>query len=237
MLRKPLLALSCLLCIFDLAAQQPFKSSTYLGINAGGCFSRVSFNPFIKQNMLTGTSVGMLIRHISEPHIGVQVEVNVARHGWIENRDSLGSYRRDMRVLDIPVSAVFVAGTKSLRFVFSLGPDVTYLMHQSEQINIVDAHFVPDFYRFVHDNKVYPTSYGNPFYRGYYTKPLTQLWSLGFTGGLAVEWYSPVGTFGLRASYNYFLTDIFPYNSDIFYYNTSKPQIINVGVTYFIKLF
>ena len=236
MLKKPLLGLLSLLCVLNLTAQKTFIASTYLGITAGGAFNRVGFTPKVNQNMLAANSFGIIFRHVSEPHIGVQIELNYAGRGWTENRDSLGTYTRNLTVLDIPFTAVFIIGSKNLRFAFNLGPDFTYLLHDKEKNSIVDAVYVPDYYRFIHDGKVYP-EYGNPYYLGYYGKPMPQAWSFGLTGGASIEWYSKIGTFALRASYCYMFTDYFPLDSDVFYYEQSKSQTLNLGVSYFIKLF
>ncbi len=158
--------------------------------------------------MLAANSFGIMFRHVSEPHIGVQIELNYAGRGWTENRDSLGTYTRNLTVLDIPFTAVFIIGSKNLRFAFNLGPDVTYLLHDKEKNSIVDAVYVPDYYRFIHNGKVYP-EYGNPYYLGYYGKPMPQTWSFGLTGGASIEWYSKIGTFAMRASYCYMFTDYF----------------------------
>lgn len=236
MLKKPLLAFLFLLCVLKLTAQQPFTPSTYFGITAGGAFNRVGFTPKVKQNMLASNSFGVLFRHVSEPHVGIQIELNYAGRGWIENRDSLGTYTRNLTVFDIPVTAVFIYGGKRLRFAFNIGPDITYLVHDDEKISIVDAVYIPDYYRLIHNDKIYP-EYGNPLYMGYYGKPLTQQWSFGFNGGLSVEWHTKIGAFGIRASYCYMLTNYFPLNGDTFYYEDSKSQTLNLGVSYFIKLF
>ena len=216
MLKKPLLALLSLLCVANLAAQKPsFTPSTYLGITAGGAFNRVGFTPTVKQNMLAATSFGLIFRHVSEPHIGVQIELNYAGRGWTENRDSLGNYTRNLTVLDIPFTAAFIIGSKNLRFAINLGPDVTCLLHDNEKNSMID------------------TSYN----KDYYGKPMTKTWSFGFNGGASIEWYSRIGTFAIRASYCYMLTNYFPLNADVFYYEASKSQTLNLGVSYFIKLF
>lgn len=215
MLKKPLFAFLTLLCVFSLAAQKSFTPSTYLGITAGGAFNRVGFTPFVKQNMLAANSFGVIFRHVSEPHIGVQVELNYAGRGWIENRDSLGNYTRNLTVLDIPVTAVFIAGSKNLRFAFNLGPDFTCLLHDREKSSVIDPAYNKD----------------------YYGIPMAQKWSFGFNGGASVEWYSRFGTFAIRASYCYMLTDYYSLKSDTFYYAESKSQTLNLGVSYFIKLF
>jgi hypothetical protein len=235
MLKKPLLAFIFILSVLNLAAQKTFAPSTYLGITAGGAFSHVNFNPEVKQNMLGATSFGIVFRHVSEPRVGIQVEFNYAGRGWIENQDSFGTYTRNLTVLDIPVTAVFVFGSKNLRFSFNLGPDVTYLLSDEEKISIVDAEYSPDFYRFVHDDQVYPN--GNPLYMGYYGKPLAQAWSFGFNGGGAIELHSRFGVFAVRASYCYMLTNYYSLKGDVFYYEDSKSQTLNLGVSYMIKIF
>jgi hypothetical protein len=215
MLKKLLLAFLSLLCVLNIAAQKPFVSSTYLGITAGGAFNRVGFTPFVKQDLLPANSFGLLFRHVSEPHIGIQIEVNDAGRGWKENRDSLGSYTRNLTVLDIPVTAVFILGSKNLRFTFNLGPDVTCLLHDKEKISVIDT----------------------AYYQDYYGQQMARKWSFGFNGGASVEWYSNIGTFAIRASYNYMLTDYFPLKSETFYYQVSKSQTLFFGVSYFIRLF
>jgi hypothetical protein len=216
MLKKPLLALLSLLCVLNLVAQKPeFTPSTYLGITAGGAFNRVGFTPYVKQNMLADNSFGVMFRHVSEPNIGVQIELNYAGRGWTENLDSLGNYTRNLTVLDIPFTAAFIIGSKKLRFAINLGPDVTYLLHDQEKISITDT----------------------SNYKGYYGQPMSQSWSFGFTGGASVEYYTRFGAFAIRASYNYMLTNYFSLRSDIFYYEESRAQTLNLGVSYFIKLF
>jgi hypothetical protein len=215
MLKKPLFAFLFLVYALNIAAQKPFTPSTYLGITAGGAFTHVGFTPYVKQNMLADNSFGVMFRHVSEPHIGVQIELNYAGRGWIENRDSLGSYKRNLTVLDIPFTAVFIAGSKNLRFAFNLGPDFTRLLHDRDKISVIDT----------------------AYYKGYYGVPMAQKWSFGFNGGASVEWYSGFGTFAIRASYCYMLTNYFSLKSDIFYYEQSKSQTLNLGVSYFIRLF
>jgi hypothetical protein len=214
MLKSILLSWVFLLLTWSLDAQQKFVPSTFLGINAGGGFCSVSFNPKVNEKILIGTSTGLIFRHVSEPHIGIQLEVNYAGRGWIENRDSIGTYKRNLTVLDIPVTAAFVAGSNKLRFALNLGPYVSYLLHERETISIPDT----------------------ANYQNYYGKRLVNKWEFGFTGGLSVEWYTPLGAFSLRASYYHSLSNLFPLNSNTFYYAGSRTQAINAGLTYFIKL-
>jgi hypothetical protein len=214
MLKKPLFALLFLVCSMAVAAQQPFKSSTYIGAHFDKTLNYVNFTPPVSQDILMNQSFGLIVRHVSEPHVGIQLEVNYGGRGWIENRDSVGKYERKLTYLDIPVTAVFVVGSKHLRMVFDIGPDVSILRGDKETISMA-----------VND------------YQPYYGKPLEYNWTFSLTAGLALEWHSKIGVFGIHGSYYFFLPNLFPLNSDTFYYEGSKLQSVNVGVSYLIKLF
>jgi len=119
MLKRILYPFILFIIVINCKAQDQFKPSTYIGINAGVNISRVAFTPHIDQNPLTSISGGLVFRHLSEPHIGLQIELNYAGKGWIENLDTLGSYKRSLQVYEIPMLAVFIAGSKVFRFSFT----------------------------------------------------------------------------------------------------------------------
>jgi len=214
MLKRILMLLMYSSLIMNLEAQDAFKPSTYLGINAGTNLSLVSFTPSVNQDLLTSPSFGIILRHVSEPHIGLQLEVNFAGKGWKEKLDSIGSYKRNLETLDIPIMAVFIAGSRTVRFAFALGPYVSYLRHEKETINIADT----------------------LDYRAYYNKTLVNNLEFGFTGGLGIELHTKLGVFGIRASYSHSLTNLFPLNVSEYYFSGSRNQVINAGISYFIKL-
>jgi hypothetical protein len=198
-----------------LVAQKSFEPSTYIGIHGGSNLSRVYFNPIVSQDMLSSLNFGLVFRHVSQPHVGLQIEVNAAGKGWKETlEDSIGTYKRKLETIDIPMMAVFIAGSKAVRYAFTLGPYVSYLRHEKETINIADT----------------------LDYRPYYLKPLENNWEFGFTGGLAVEYHTKLGVFALRASYSHSLSNLFPLNVDEYYFAGSRNQVINLGVSYYIRL-
>jgi hypothetical protein len=214
MLKRILILLLSSFLIMNLEAQDTFKPSTHIGIHGGTNLSLVSFTPSVNQDLLTSPSFGLIFRHVSEPHIGLQIEINFAGKGWKENIDSIGSYKRNLETLDIPVMAVFIAGSRTLRLAFTIGPYVSYLRHEKETINIADT----------------------LDYHAYYNKPLINKLEFGFTGGFGIELHTKLGAFGIRASYNHSLTNLFPLNVSEFYFSGSRNQVINAGVFYFIKL-
>jgi len=215
MLRKPLIVFLILLNTLSLAAQQPFKTSTYVGFHVDKTLNYVYFKPTVNQDILQDKAIGLILRHISEPHIGIQLEVNYGGRGWIENRDSAGTYRRDLTYLDIPVTAIFVAGSKHLRMAFNLGPDVSFLRGEKETVSIADTAYSYD----------------------YYGKPIGYNWNFGLIAGLSFEWHTRFGAFGIHGTYYFFLPNLFSLRDEVFYYETSKPQSIDVGISYIIKIF
>lgn len=211
---KRFLPLLFSLLTLHLAAQKPRVSDTWIGFHGSGMVSRIDFDPRVTQDLKTGISAGLVMRHVSEPHIGIQIECNYAEKGWIENRDSLGMYTRNRQNIDIPVLAAFVAGKGKVRAVVTLGPYISYRLTDKDKIELTD----------------------NRFAFSYYGSTLDDKWEFGFTGGLALEWHAPVGVIGLRAIYGHSLTNVFLLNTGTFVYSASRNQVIQAGLSYFIHL-
>jgi len=201
------LLFSCLI----IARDPLFKPTTHIGLHGGLNFSTVSFKPTIKESFLQSYSYGLVFRHISEPNIGLQLEINSAGKGWKELIDSVGSYSRKLETINIPVTAVFVAGKKTIRFAFNIGPYISYLRDEKETI----------------DMQVRTVT------RPHYFKPLVSNWEFGFTGGVSAEVHTKIGGFAVRATYSHALTNLFPLNEDEYYFSTSRQQVIHAGLMYF----
>ena len=214
MLKRILIAVLLSSILFKIEAQDTFKPSTHIGIHGGINLSSVSFNPSVKQELLTSRALGFVFRHVSEPHIGLQIEVNLAGKGWAEKIDSIGSYTRRLETIDIPMTAAFIAGSKTVRFAFTIGPYVSYLRDEKEKIDIADT---ADF-------------------KAYYLVPLENKWEFGFTGGVGIEFHTKMGALGIRGLYSHSLTNLFSLDADKVYFNGSRNQVIHVGLFYFIKL-
>ena len=188
MLKRILILLLCLSFKPFLIAQESFEPSTHIGVHGGVNLSRGGLKPKIKQGFISSRAFGIVFRHVSEPNIGLQFEVNLAGKGWKEIIDSIGTYTRRLETVDVPVMAVFIAGSRRLRFAFTIGPYISYLRHEKETIKIRDA----------------------AQYRPHYLKPLVNNWEFGFTGGAAIEFHTKIGGFALRAAYSHALTNLFP---------------------------
>ncbi len=213
-MKRTCLAAAVLISSIILCAQEGFKPSTYLGVQGGLNICRVSFRPAINQNLHSASGYGIIFRHVSEPSIGLQAEVNWGQKGWIENLDSLGTYKRTLAVAEIPLTAAFIAGRRIMRFGFNIGPYLSYRRQESEKINLTDT----------------------AGYRAYYTKPLEDKTEFGFLAGLSVEVHTKIGVFGIKGSYSHSLTNLFPLNVADYYYQISRMQVLQTGIFYLVRL-
>lgn len=193
-------------------AQKSFEPSTYIGIHGGINFSSVNFTPSPPQNLLLSNAFGLVLRHVSEPNIGIQLEVNYAGKGWKEELDSINTYTRKLTTLDIPVSAVFIIGSRLLQATIALGPYGSYVLHEKEIIHVDEDQIAP-----------------------YYGVELESKWEFGFTGGLGIEFHTAVGVFAIRGTYSHALTNLFPLNVDDYYFSASRNQVIHAGLMYMIR--
>jgi hypothetical protein len=71
--------------LFSQAQDVPFKKEFFLGARGGMIFSNVKFKPNVEQDLYIGNSAGFIFRMISEPHVGIQIELNYINKGWKRN--------------------------------------------------------------------------------------------------------------------------------------------------------
>jgi hypothetical protein len=195
-----------------LQAQEVFSPYTQIGASGGIDFTRVSFNPRVNQSPLTTLSGGLMVRYVSSAHLGLQGEIVYGKRGWVENMDTLGSYKRQLEVWHVPFQTVIIAGSKTLQFSFLLGPYVTWCKSEKEEITLDTA-----------------------YYKDYYLNPLSSKWEFGLTVGAGIEIQTRVGTFSIRASFCHSLTNVFPLN-ETYYFSASRSQIFHAGLFYAIRL-
>jgi len=204
-----------------------------LGLSGGITLNRLALTPGIRQSVLKDYSAGILIRHMSEPIIGLQAEVNYSGRGWHEDLDTIGTYSRNLRVIELPVMAAFLIGKRVFRVSIALGPYVSYMVRQTETISISMPEWYPGRIR-LHDFG--QPAFINPNFRDYYLKDLESRWEFGFCASIGFECHTKAGVFGLRASLSHALTNLFPINAPDFFYNASRAQSLQIGILYGIRL-
>jgi hypothetical protein len=213
------LLLMFLLPIFAGAQNEPFKKEFYLGAKGGMVFGSVKFKPNVDQNMFTGNSAGLLLRMISEPHVGIQVEFNYLQKGWEEKpiTGSTQSYFHKLNFLDIPIMTHANLGSKAYRFTFNLGPTIAFLLSDSQGMN--------------------PSTPGIPASPPipYWGKPIDMTVDFLFTGGIGSEvHFKHAGAITFDARVYYSLTNL--YDSKKYAYDPSLTKGVQLSMGYLFRL-
>lgn len=213
------LLLLILFPLLTLAQDKPFTKEFYLGVKGGMVFSRVKFKPNVEQNLYTGNSAGLLFRMISEPHVGIQVELNYLQKGWEEKplEGNTQFYFHRLNYFDIPVMTHANLGSKAFRFTFNLGPTFAFLISDSQGMN--------------------PASPGIPSLPQipYWGKPIDSSIDFLFAGGIGFEYhFKRIGALALDTRVFYSLTNL--YDSKNYGYDPSQTNGVQVTLAYLFRL-
>ena len=205
-----------------------------VGVNGGINLNTVSFSPTIKQNSMMGITGGLTARYISEKYFGMicgaQVEVNFSQRGWDEMFEIIGedgepvkdtsrSYRRDMTYIDIPFLAHLAFGNEQgLQFFLNIGPQVGFLVGESEKMENIDLNSLTETQRTVYLGKV-----DNKF-------------DYGIAGGGGIELRTRrAGSFLLEGRYYFGLSDFYDTTKSD-YFARAAHGTITVKFTYLFDI-
>ena len=103
-----------------------FAGDFFVGTNLGLNLSQVSFVPTVSQNYLAGYNGGIVARYISEPHLGLQAELNFSQRGWAEKTEETGNIHRRLNYVELPVMTHIYFGSKTFRGFVNLGPKIGF---------------------------------------------------------------------------------------------------------------
>ncbi|MCE1155513.1 MAG: PorT family protein [Bacteroidales bacterium] len=111
-------------CLNPIQAQNQFAAETYVGVNGGYALSMVNFLPSVRQTFQPGYQGGVVFRHNSQNHMGVQAELNYMQRGWNEE----SGYVRQLNYIELPFMSHFYFGNK-IQFFINIGPKLSYLLN------------------------------------------------------------------------------------------------------------
>ena len=200
-----------LLSCYRIQAQENFKPETKIGIRQGINVSRVNFNPTISQNITTGYLGGLVFKHISQESLGIQIEINFSQQGWNETMDSTFSYFRRLNSINLPLMTHIVLGTAKTNFFINLGPSLTYLISEKENLKL----------DITKDEQIY------------YRKKIDNRLEYGLCVGLGLVKTTPIGSFQIEGRLNQSLTDIFKQATEPSILS-SKMQTVELSISYLI---
>ena len=218
-----LLASACTLPAYAQVGEQ--RHNFAVGINGGINLNSVSFSPSVKQKNLMGINGGVTARYISEKYFsmicGAQIEVNFSQHGWDEYYQDYPtiSYTRTMNYIDIPFLAHLAFGKdRGLQFFIHAGPQIGFLIGESEKIEGVDMNKLNDTQK-----AVYGTKIQNKF-------------DYGITGGGGVELRTKkAGSFIVEGRYYFALSDFYKTTKKD-YFARAAHGTISIKLTYLFDL-
>lgn len=144
---RSLIFITLLLATLGLNAQTHYSSRISVGVKGGMDFSRIFFNPTVKQGMKMGAVAGVAIRYVEEEHFGLIAELNFEQRGWKENFEGAPyEYSRTVNYIQIPLLAHIYFGRRG-RFFFNAGPEIGFMIGSSEKCNFnpADISSLPDF--------------------------------------------------------------------------------------------
>jgi hypothetical protein len=204
------------------AQKKDFKFEYYLGAKGGLTFSQVRFYPNVQTEYLQGNTGGLIFRMISEPHIGIQAEINYIEKGWKEKPFTgqyaeVGYFHR-LNYINIPILTHVNLGKKAMRFIINLGPEFGFLLSDTQG-------FTPDAI-------IPPETEG---YKSYYFKPVDTSFDILFTGGLGMEYHLKGGSaLSLEARIYYSLPNL--YDTSKYTYQSSQNNGAQVTLSYLFRL-
>lgn len=210
MKKQSIIALLSFLCLsagIPVHAQlQDQRHNLAIGINGGVNLSSVSFEPSIKEKTFLTPSFGVTIRYVSERYLkmfcGIQAEINYSQRGWKENIDdgTGDTYQRSMNYVEVPLMAHLAFGKDKgygARFVLNLGPQIGYLLGESEK-----------------KSEAWHPNERPSGVIWQYGKMAESKFDYGIVGGVGIEARTGIGNFLLEARYYFGLSD--------FYHSTKK---------------
>lgn len=207
----PLMALS----LTVVQAQYNTKNEWYVGVAGGASLSNVTLVPkLVDKQFAIGNTAGLSIRYISEPHFGLQAEVNYLDAGWQEDQEGSTqpfSYQRQVKMVDVPLLLHAYTGDHIFRGILNVGPRFSYVLSEEET-------FVDGATRLLHHGKAIES----PF-------------QYGLVGGGGFELHLKRLVIGVEGRYTYFLSNLFADAvSDDF--NTSSLQVVTINAFIQIQL-
>ncbi len=210
-MKKLLLILIAFVLSGMVHSQEVFERETYFGIKGGVNSSGILSDPIIYLDVFPGFTGGIVFKHISQKSLGIQAELLYSQSGWSENLDSTNVYKRRLDYIQLPIMSHFIIGQKNTRIVLNLGPYLSYLLTDSEDIELQDQEEAKD----------------------YYGKKVSNQLEFGMCFGVGVFQKTQVGSFQLEGRVYYGLSDKFNTSADLSL-ESSQTVIGELSLSYLI---
>lgn len=127
--------------------QTHYSSNVAIGAKGGIDFTRVFFNPGVRQTMAMGSTAAVMVRYIEENHFGLIGELGFTQRGWQENFEGAPyRYHRTLNYVNLPILAHIYFGRRG-KFFFNAGPEFSLFLSDKTDANFdpADMARLPDF--------------------------------------------------------------------------------------------
>jgi len=217
------------------SSKNKFKREWNIGVGFGPTFSAVDFRDNYGQTVSTKSLMqyhgGISVRYLSEKNLGIIAELNYSQQGWeqdfkydVDNPEySLNAHKHTLNYFEIPVMTHIYFGRK-VRFVINLGPKISYLISDSEEIN---DHL---------SNYLKSGDIGQYTITHQYYRKAEKKFDYGIIAGMGLELRTGIGHFLLEGRYSFGLGDIYN-NTKSDFFQRSANRVISARLTYYIKSF
>lgn len=202
------------------AQKSTYQKELAIGPSFGMNFASVSFTPKVPTGMKMGINGGVTVRWNTEPHLGLQAELNFSQQGWQEEFEEKPQYKysRTINYLELPFLTHIYFGNKNFRFFVNLGPKIGFALSESTDSNLNG----------VNPNENRPDEQ--------HALGIQKKFDWGLCGGPGIELRTGIGSFLLEGRYYYALGDVFN-NRKGDPFPKSASQVISAKLTYLIPLF
>ena len=170
--------------------------------------------------MKLGFNGGGTIRWITEPHLGLQAELNFTQGGWQEKFDEKPQfkYSRTINYIEMPFMSHIYFGSKRVHVFINLGPKIGFAIGEKTESNLNGENPNPN----------------RPDEQ--HTLGVEKKFDWGICGGPGIEIRTGIGSFLLEGRYYYALGNIFNSRKED-PFSKSAGQVISAKLTYLIPLF
>lgn len=161
-----------------------FSVGVKYGNSLSFIYSTDQFTPReVNDGLLRGQAAGIVMQYITQPHFGLQWEVNYVEKGWIEDFITEENiFTTQLTYIDIPVLGHAYLGKKVVRYFINAGPYLGYLISSSEERSgTFDDEDITFRYVENRDNRL----------------------DYGIRGGLGFEIVTKIGMFQVEGGYNF----------------------------------
>jgi hypothetical protein len=205
--------------------KKDFVPGWNVGVGFGPTFSSVDFQPRVSTSNKMQYHGGVAVRYFSEKNLGVIAELNYSQQGWEQSfrDDPEFAHSHQLNYLELPIVTHIYFGNK-VRFIFNMGPKVSFLISDSEKMNQALAGYLSS-------GNISATMVTHQYYRLADKKI-----DYGLVAGMGLEFKTGAGSFALEGRYTFGLGDIYnSKRSDVF--SRAANRVISAKLTYYVKLF